>query len=439
MKTRAFTLLELIIVIAVIGVLAALLIPVFSNVIDKANAKSALSDAKNSMEQVIIEGTENEAMPENILIIVKKAKSFYVYGFNRLTDGCLYQSPGNPFKGFSDVQSLINARSWNALQGDTAPDLETAYTDHDTYGYFYLVPYSSGVSQAPTVRGMRATSEYPEISDPINGLMTENMGDDVHIYHGVLTDKVNTEVQTQGDTVATPTPSSTPEQAEAHLVYFECRNYDGTPLNYVHEDNHYSFMQNLELVHGENIIPISQIEERMINVVCYCFNDNPGYRLIAVEKDDTTFTPIENVSVMLDNDHMMGEYIQGPTLYLAVVPRENAPSDNSSLKAGRYPVEITYINVENHELVYSQEEGYSTVVVCYDLDEGTNRIPLSELIATGLFPISDTDGYHYVPLKPAVAPDIYTPQVNYIEVNLPNGNQIAELYLDVYIMLVPNE
>ncbi|MBQ9949969.1 MAG: prepilin-type N-terminal cleavage/methylation domain-containing protein, partial [Clostridia bacterium] len=35
---HGFTLVELIIVIAVIGVLAAILIPVFSNVIDKANA-----------------------------------------------------------------------------------------------------------------------------------------------------------------------------------------------------------------------------------------------------------------------------------------------------------------------------------------------------------------------------------------------------------------
>ena len=50
---HGFTLVELIIVIAVIGVLAAILIPTFSNVIDKANAKSALSDARNTVTQYL--------------------------------------------------------------------------------------------------------------------------------------------------------------------------------------------------------------------------------------------------------------------------------------------------------------------------------------------------------------------------------------------------
>ncbi|HHT87284.1 MAG TPA: prepilin-type N-terminal cleavage/methylation domain-containing protein, partial [Clostridiales bacterium] len=48
-KKRAFTIVELIIVIAVIGILAAILIPAFSNIIAKANAKSALSDARNTL------------------------------------------------------------------------------------------------------------------------------------------------------------------------------------------------------------------------------------------------------------------------------------------------------------------------------------------------------------------------------------------------------
>ena len=38
---KGFTIVELIIVIAVIGILAAILIPAFSNIIEKANAKSA--------------------------------------------------------------------------------------------------------------------------------------------------------------------------------------------------------------------------------------------------------------------------------------------------------------------------------------------------------------------------------------------------------------
>ncbi len=57
---KGFTLVELIIVIAVIGVLAAILIPTFANVIDKANRKSAFSDAKNALQLYLAEMTNGE-------------------------------------------------------------------------------------------------------------------------------------------------------------------------------------------------------------------------------------------------------------------------------------------------------------------------------------------------------------------------------------------
>ena len=57
---KGFTLVELIIVIAVIGVLAAILIPTFANVIDKANRKSAFSDAKNALQLYLAERTTGE-------------------------------------------------------------------------------------------------------------------------------------------------------------------------------------------------------------------------------------------------------------------------------------------------------------------------------------------------------------------------------------------
>ena len=46
---KGFTIIELVIVIAVIGILAAVLIPTFSNVIEKANIAAAQEEAKNAL------------------------------------------------------------------------------------------------------------------------------------------------------------------------------------------------------------------------------------------------------------------------------------------------------------------------------------------------------------------------------------------------------
>lgn len=87
---KGFTLVELIIVIAVIGVLAAILIPVFSNVIEKANAKSAFSDAKNALSIYIADmsdGTGAEVVTDGSVFEVEKAGKmwYFTYADNGLT------------------------------------------------------------------------------------------------------------------------------------------------------------------------------------------------------------------------------------------------------------------------------------------------------------------------------------------------------------------
>ena len=55
---KGFTIIELVIVIAVIGILAAVLIPTFSNVIDKANATAAMENAKNAYTNFLVDNAE---------------------------------------------------------------------------------------------------------------------------------------------------------------------------------------------------------------------------------------------------------------------------------------------------------------------------------------------------------------------------------------------
>ena len=52
---KGFTIVELVIVIAVIAILAAVLIPTFSSIIDKANESSALQKATNAQTLVTME------------------------------------------------------------------------------------------------------------------------------------------------------------------------------------------------------------------------------------------------------------------------------------------------------------------------------------------------------------------------------------------------
>ena len=89
---KGFTLVELIIVIAVIGVLAAILIPVFSNVIEKANIKSAFSDARNALSVFVAEKTNGEGgavVGDNTVFYVTKAGHVYAFCYynNGLHEG----------------------------------------------------------------------------------------------------------------------------------------------------------------------------------------------------------------------------------------------------------------------------------------------------------------------------------------------------------------
>ncbi len=96
-KKKAFTLVELIIVIAVIGVLAAILIPTFANVIEKANAKSALSDARNISSMFLEEFSEEEANLPDLVIFSVKNKIIYVFGYD-IDGGQVIPDKNNPYK-----------------------------------------------------------------------------------------------------------------------------------------------------------------------------------------------------------------------------------------------------------------------------------------------------------------------------------------------------
>lgn len=69
-KKRGFTIVELVIVIAVIAILAAVLIPTFSNVINKANESKSLQTARSSYyDWLASNDAEGKSYAENLASI----------------------------------------------------------------------------------------------------------------------------------------------------------------------------------------------------------------------------------------------------------------------------------------------------------------------------------------------------------------------------------
>lgn len=71
-KRRGFTMVELIIVIAVISILAAVVIPTFAGIIEKANDSAALQEARNIYTTYMSEYdyTLGTVLSENLIVCV---------------------------------------------------------------------------------------------------------------------------------------------------------------------------------------------------------------------------------------------------------------------------------------------------------------------------------------------------------------------------------
>lgn len=77
---KGFTLVELVIVIAVIAILSAILIPTFGNVISEANKNAAQEDARTAYQQFLMDHKENAMVTSDeyttyILVGATKSKS----------------------------------------------------------------------------------------------------------------------------------------------------------------------------------------------------------------------------------------------------------------------------------------------------------------------------------------------------------------------------
>ena len=84
MNRKGFTIVELVIVIAVIAILAGVLIPTFSGIVTKANESKALQEARNAYTETLADDLTNAADADDVVynfgsaIIVKHSNGTYI-------------------------------------------------------------------------------------------------------------------------------------------------------------------------------------------------------------------------------------------------------------------------------------------------------------------------------------------------------------------------
>lgn len=78
---KAFTITELVIVIAVIAILAAVLIPTFTTVVNKANESAAMQEARSEFENFNVEVLTSESDVRNFVIKYQEGDSANPYYF----------------------------------------------------------------------------------------------------------------------------------------------------------------------------------------------------------------------------------------------------------------------------------------------------------------------------------------------------------------------
>mgnify|MGYP000495941430 CR=1 FL=1 len=143
---KGFTLVELVIVIAVIAILSAILIPTFGNVISQAKEKAAQEDARTAYQQFLMDNKDNDIVTsENytayILVDAKTesagpiSDATYVYSF---ADGALKKVQ------FSEV-AVTEANATITIKSDTlTADNAFALSKTGMYIVFKTKPTTSG-------------------------------------------------------------------------------------------------------------------------------------------------------------------------------------------------------------------------------------------------------------------------------------------------------
>lgn len=133
MNKKGFTIVELVIVIAVIAILSAVLIPTFSGVVADANKAAVVADAKASYQQYMADNITND-YEKNLIYVDTGKKLAVVIKDGQLVDVVLDDADKTKTSAV-DTTKYANAKIAVLAFGEGATVAETAIAD----GKFYVV------------------------------------------------------------------------------------------------------------------------------------------------------------------------------------------------------------------------------------------------------------------------------------------------------------
>ena len=95
---KGFTITELVIVIAVIAILAAVLIPTFSSIIKKANGSAVTQETRNAVNVLLAE--TDAQIPDNTYVVYSKGETtkWFKYDGGKLVDAAAQTADANDVK-----------------------------------------------------------------------------------------------------------------------------------------------------------------------------------------------------------------------------------------------------------------------------------------------------------------------------------------------------
>lgn len=192
-KKRGFTIIELVIVIAVIAILAAVLIPTFANIIQKANVANDVALARN-MNTILIadEATNGRSTDMYDVLIALEQGGFKLENLNPRADGnvfawdkannqIVYLDKKNPDKPIFQAKEIGNNK------GDLYITTRKAevFADYPGYSYYFASDISGNITLdegscldtgefALTGDVSVKTNKDVEIHGTINGTITVN-------------------------------------------------------------------------------------------------------------------------------------------------------------------------------------------------------------------------------------------------------------------------